>query len=430
MKQKLYKPKRRITQALFSLIIILIPFFNIVRLDVTTKRFYFFNSVLWVEEFYFLFLFLMLFTWLILTFSMIYGRVWCGWMCPQMTWVDLTGWLRRLVRKWLKIKKKKPKLSIRIMENGIVSIFTAVISLLVGFNLVSYFVDPYRMIEQLQGGTLGPVVSGFIVGIALLVFADLIFLREVFCNKACPYAMLQMVITDNKTQLVRYHIERDYECIKCNACVRACTMGIDIRQSPHQTECTHCGDCVDACTEVLGRLKPPLPSLITFSWGEEAQAKDNKKLNFFQRIGLFDIKRWVLVTFAFIFFTVLIVLSQVRQPFAVTVGGDRSTLYQTGSTGEIINNYTLKITNRGIEEENLKVICPDNMQCQSKDDLASVILAVGEDRSIRLAISHSGSTLHPGPNKLELKVRSLIDPQREVVQEIVFFMPEKIEGFE
>ena len=315
MKEKIYKPKRRITQILFSLIILLIPFFNIIRLDVSTKRFYFFNTVLWVDEFYFLFLFLMLFTWLILTFSMIYGRVWCGWMCPQMTWVDLTVWFRRKVRKWFKLNKKKPTLSTRIVETGTVSIFTAVLSTLVGFNLVSYFVDPYRMISQIQGGMLGPVTTGFIIGIALLVFADLMFLREVFCNKACPYAMLQMVITDSKTQLVRYHTERDKECIKCNACVKACTMGIDIRQSPHQTECTHCGDCVDACTLVLSRLKPPLSSLITFSWGEGAQVKDKTKLNFFQRFGLFDIKRWVLVTFTFIFFAVLIVLSQVRQPF-------------------------------------------------------------------------------------------------------------------
>jgi len=422
MNIKLYKPTRRIIQALSTIVIVLIPFLNIIRIDVPTQRFYFFNTVLWVEEFYFIFLFLMLFIWIILTFSMIYGRVWCGWMCPQMVLVELSTWVNTKLEKFFKVRKKDTSVAKRISVMSIYYIYVIAHSLLIGFNLVAYFVDPYNMLADIASASMGPVTAGFIIGIAILVVIDLGFWREKFCTKACPYGMIQMVITDDNTQIVRYQTEREADCIKCNACVKTCVMGIDIRKSPYQTECTHCGDCVDACTIVLSKLKQPKPTLINFSWGE---GKTEKTGNFFHRIGLFDVKRWVLITFSLLFMGVIILMSQIRQPIDVSLLGDRSTLYRTGEQNEIINDYILKITNRGIENDEIDILFPQSLTSDSKEEIHPINLEVGETKRIRLSLVHSDSTLHPGPNRLHIQFKSQKNTDVQIDQEVVFFMPER-----
>ncbi len=418
-----YRSKRRFTQVLSTLVIVILPFLNIIRIDIPTLRFYFLNTVLWVDEFYFLFLFLMFLVWIILTFSMLYGRVWCGWMCPQMTLIELTLWLRSKLCHVLKLDPKDTSAINRTVITIATACITGILALFIGFNLVSYFNDPYRMIADILSGHISPIVLGCIVGIGILVFIDLMFWREKFCAKACPYAMLQMVITDDNTQIVRYHTERDHECIQCKACVSTCIMGIDIRKSPYQTECTHCGDCVDACATVLSRLKNPLPSLISFTWGE---SQKDTQTTIFHTLGLFDVKRWMLVSFALIFFCVLITLSQIRQPLAASIAGDRLTLYRTSDAGEIINDYTLKITNRSIEQDVVNIVCPENLTCTSKEEIQPVALDIGETRNIKLSIYSKADNLHPGPNTLKLRLQSVNHNTRKIEQEIVFFMPERI----
>jgi len=418
---KSYRTTRRITQALTTLVVIVLPFLKIVRFDIPTVRVYFVNSVLWAEEFYFLFLCLMLFAWLILTLSMLYGRVWCGWMCPQMALIEFTLWLRTKLRRVLKFNPQTSSTITRTMLTAATTLLTALLALFLGFVIVAYFVDPYRMLADISHASLHPVTVMGIVGVGLFFFIDLTFWREKLCSRACPYGMLQMVITDDKTQILRYHTERDPECGQCNACVSACVMGIDIRKSPYQTECIHCGDCVDACARMLSRVKPPALSLISFSWGEGQTVKQS---NIFHKLGLFDMKRWALVSLTLIFFGVLLTLSYIRQPLDVSISGDRFTLYRPSDAGEIINDYTAKITNRGIEQDVVNIMCPDTVQCASKD-VQSISLEGGETKEIKFSMSSTENNLHPGPNKLQLRLQSANNDKRKIAQEIIFFMPER-----
>jgi len=420
-KIKLYKKKRRLIQSVFTLLIILIPFFNIIRMDIPTLRFYFFNTVLWVEEFYFLFLFLMLFTWLVLTFSMIYGRVWSGWMCPQMTIIEFTGWMRSIVRKVLKIKSEK-SFKKKYIETILISFFTFILSLLIGFNLVSYFVDPFQILNQILSGTLELIILAAIFCIAFIIFIDMILIREKFCKKACPYAMFQMVMTDKKTQIVRFDTNRKEECFDCKKCVSVCKMGIDIRESPYQTECIHCGDCIDACNIIFSNLPTPKKGLISFFWGEKK--KSTVKKNFLSKIGLFDFKRWALITIAFIFFILLIILSQVRDQISVSISGDRSTLYIKGDKNEIINKYIVKITNRSIKKKSIDLICPEQIKYKTKKIKFPIGFNSGETKKIYLSLSHMSQKLKPGPNKILLKFISK-DKKNISKKIIVFFMPEE-----
>ncbi|MBX2990707.1 MAG: 4Fe-4S binding protein [Bacteroidetes bacterium] len=420
-----YRSQRRLVQTISTLLIVVLPFFNIMRLDVPTLRFYFFNSVLWVDEFYLLFLVIMLVLWVIVIFSMLYGRVWCGWTCPQTVLNELYAWFEKRAKRWLRVPKTGAKLWRRVAAFSLVTLATAVISLVIGFNLVAYFVDPYRMLREAAAFSLGPITTGIIISIGLFMFVDVMFWRAKFCTKACPYGMLQAVFTDSKTQIVRYHTERNDECIECKACVRDCMMGIDIRTSPYQTECIHCGDCVDSCTTILSRLKKPLPSLISFSWGE----KEMQKVTWYQKLGLVDAKRWAILGLTAVYAIVLVVVIQLRQPLSLTASGDRATLYHIADDGRIYNEYTLKISNRSMEDGWFTIACAGGETpeggCSISVEQNPIFLHSREVKALKIAIYTKGDHFRPGPNRVELIAFNRDNAAVRTTTEAVFFMPEQ-----
>lgn len=416
-----YNSKRRIIQFFSTILIVILPFFNVLRLDIPTLRFYFFNSVLWVDEFYLLFLVLMLILFVIVIFSTIYGRVWCGWMCPQTALSELVYWFEGKTKRWMKVPKTGGSMERRIGAVTILSLGTLIVSFIISFNLISYFVDPYGMIRDIYHGALGPVTTGIFIGIAVLMFVDVMFWREKFCSKACPYGMMQIVITDSRTQIVRYQTERRDECIECKACVRDCMMGIDIRKSPYQTECIHCGVCVDSCATILARLKKP--TLITFSWGEQHTGN-----RWFEKLGIVDAKRWIIAAALIIYAAALAFVIHSRQPLSLTASGDRSTLFRQDTSGIIYNDYVVKISNRSMNDGIFKIHCAtvqtSSNECTLQIKENPVGLKSREVKTLSMIIGTTGTTLHPGPNKLSLEAVNIADTMVKTETEIVFFMPE------
>jgi cytochrome c oxidase accessory protein FixG len=345
-----YHRKRRLVEALSTVAIIVMPFLNIFRLDIPTLRFYFFNSVLWLDEFYLLFLALMLLLWVIVMFAMLYGRVWCGWMCPQTVVSELVRWWEVKTRRLFRVPRSGGAYWRRGASFALVAGGTGAVSLFIGFNLVAFFVDPVSMIRDIAAGTLGVVTGGVIAGIAALVLIDGLYWREKFCAKACPYGMMQMLVTDGRTQIVQYRTEQDGECIECKACLRVCSMGIDIRESPYQSECIQCGECVDACAQILARMDKP--TLIGFSWGTH-----EKSGGLAARLGFVDAKRWIMLALTLAYTVVLVFLVSIRQPLSLSVSGDRSTLFRKGEDGRIYNDYSLKVSNRSLSDGAFSLQC-------------------------------------------------------------------------
>jgi cytochrome c oxidase accessory protein FixG len=356
-------------------------------------------------------------------------------MCPQTVLDELYFWVDKKTKRWLKIPPKLQNMNSRLLWRRVVyiSVITgaaALISLFIGFNLVAYFVDPYRMIAEIAAFALGPITTACILITATIMFVDILFWREKFCSKACPYGMLQAVFTDSKTQIVRYQTERTDECIDCQACVRDCMMGIDIRTSPYQTECIHCGDCVDSCTAILSRLRKPLPTLITFSWGLRPRRGENEapKITWYQKLGFVDAKRWIVLGLTAAYAVVLVVVIQLRQPLSLTASGDRSTLYHVADDGRIYNEYALKISNRSMNDGWFTVLCNADWHssnlCYIKLDENPVFLRSREVRDMKMAIYTTGEQFHPGPNRIELTAVNKDKEDIRTKTEIVFFMPE------
>ena len=251
---------RRIAGAAQALVALGLPFLSVggesaLRLDVPAGRLHAFGAAFAIDEAFVVLAATLLLTAGFLLVTLVLGRVWCGWACPQTVLGDLTRWV-------MPERRARPRPARRPL--GFLAV--AVVSAVVAADLVWYFVPPGEFFRRLAAGALGPWVAGSWGALFSVLFLDLAFLRATFCATACPYAKLQGVLFDRSTLVVAYDARRDADCVDCGACVRVCPTGIDIREGL-QMECIACAECIDACTPIMAKLRRA-PDLVGYFPGE------------------------------------------------------------------------------------------------------------------------------------------------------------------
>ncbi len=188
-----------------------------------------------IEEFFLVGLLVLGLIFLFMLVALTLGRVWCGWGCPQTALSDLAEWL---------------------MNHPAFSPFRPLlyplVSLWVGCTVVWYFIPPAEFIRRLHEGRLGGWATGTVVTITCLTLINLTLVRRLFCRECCPYGRFQTVLSDKGTLTLQAHPAHLHRCLECQACLRACPTGIDIRQGL-QIECISCARCLDACRQVMAR---------------------------------------------------------------------------------------------------------------------------------------------------------------------------------
>jgi cytochrome c oxidase accessory protein FixG len=231
------------------------------------------------------------------------GRVFCGWICPQtifrVIYRDLIETKLLKLRKRIKNKQQEPDMS--LTENKIKKVIAILIwtalSLLASANLLWYFVPPEDFFSYLANPSDHMILVGTLLISALFLIYDIVFLQEDYCIYVCPYSRIQSVLYDEHTVMALYNTNRGghiyneakekiftkqkdlqafephAECTACESCVTVCPTHIDIRKGL-QLECINCLECVDACTVVMGKLGKP--SLVTWSSNYETIEKKGK----------------------------------------------------------------------------------------------------------------------------------------------------------
>lgn len=322
------------------LVFLALPFLDVIRADIPRQRFYFFGNELWINEFAIIFFAMMFLMFLVIASSVLYGRVYCGYMCPQMIFSEASVAVERWINRWAS-RKSIGRKSARVLFYAVI----AVASVFLAFIFIAYFVEPRDLLRRLASLDIHTAAGISGAAVTILTFLDFSLVRQKFCTTVCPYGYLQGMLGDGNTLLVHYR-DDTHECIECKKCVRICPMGIDIRESPFQIECIHCGECIDACDEILARLHKP--GLIHYTWGEKGERlNDPSPRPWYRRIGLRDAKRVVVLLVLACYATALSVAFAMRHAVLVQISPIRATLYRVDSTGRVFNRFRYSVSNRG-----------------------------------------------------------------------------------
>ena len=324
---------------------------------------------------------------LFLLVTMAFGRAWCGWGCPQTTLVDLVEWSARR----LGIKVAAGRLTATVPQGLLLHVVCLGIALLVGINLVWYFVPPHDFFPHLAAGTLHWAAWVFIAAASAAVYLDLAFLRRLVCREFCPYGRFQTVLVDAGTLTLSFHPDEAARCIRCGACVRACPTGIDIRRGD-QIECINCGRCLDACRKVMaGRGQP---GIIRYTFGLEGRG-GRALLN----------PRTALVTVALLAIVAVLATATVqRAPLTLKAARSATLLPRIVEGGGVVNFFTVYLHNRSDREQTVRFAIGGGLpDVQWRGPAERQQLGAGEHRRIDFGLVTAAGNLGK-PQPVELAV--------------------------
>jgi cytochrome c oxidase accessory protein FixG len=361
-------------------------------LNVLDRKFVVLGQVFWPQDFVLLAITLLTFFVFIILFTVVFGRVWCGWMCPQTLFMEMVfrkiEYLiegdapaqRRLNKEPLNFKKASKK----ILKHFI---FIA-ISLLISHTVMAYLVGVERTVEIVSHSPSDNLAGFF----GLIAFTGVFYgvyakFREQACTVVCPYGRLQGVLLGKESIVVAYdwlrgeprghrkkeQAETKGDCVDCKLCVHVCPTGIDIRNGT-QLDCVNCTACIDACDEVMVKVGKSTGLIRYASYNS---IKDGIQKLITPRVIGYTIILLVLVG-------VLGFTLATRSAVETTVLKVPGTLYQRTPDGYVTNLYNVEFVNKTFDKISLeaKIESPISAELVKVDGKPIVIAPEGLLKSV------------------------------------------------
>lgn len=333
--------------------------------NIFERKFIIFGAVFWPQDTYLLIFLLLIFFVFIILFTVVFGRVWCGWACPQTLFMEMV--FRKIEyliegdanqqralneQSWNQEKITKKTIKITIF---------AIISLLIGHLVMAYLIG----IDQVMTIVSSPPTENMAGFVGLLAFSGIFmfvftWFREQACLVVCPYGRLQGVMLDNNSINVMYDYVRGEprapmrkneadnidkgDCVDCNLCVQVCPTGIDIRNGI-QMECVNCTACIDACDEVMVKVDRPT-GLIRY-------ASENSIKQGFQKLLTGRVKSYIVVLVLLI--AVFVSLIATRDDISATITRFPGMTYQEREDGMVTNLYQITLINKTFEPQEVEL---------------------------------------------------------------------------
>jgi cytochrome c oxidase accessory protein FixG len=341
-------------------------------IDMPNRRGYFFAIEIWPQEIYYLTGLLILGALALFLVTSLFGRVWCGFTCPQTVWTDLFMWSERLIEgdRGARMKLDRQPLSwrkawLKTAKHGV----WLMIALATGGAWIMYFKDAPTAFREIFTGQAATTAYFFIALFTATTYLLAGWGREQVCTFMCPWPRIQAAMVDEHSLTVTYRdwrgeprgkLAKDAswegrgDCIDCRACVQVCPTGVDIRDGL-QLECIGCGLCIDACDDIMRKVGRPT-GLIAF---DTPASRDPAHREHRFRAHLLR-PRTIVYALIFVLASALLVTTLLnRSRISVNVLRDRAPLFVRLSDGAIRNGYTLKIENRNPEAHDFLVSAPD-----------------------------------------------------------------------
>ena len=294
----------------------------------------------------------------IILFTAVYGRLFCGWICPQTVFMEMVF---RKIEYWIegdaprqRMLNKAPWTGRKIYKKlSKHSIFFG-LSFLISNIFLAYIIGSDELLIIITDSP-SKHLSGLI---AILIFSGIFYwiyarFREQVCIIVCPYGRLQSVLLDTNSIVVAYDFVRgeprtkfkkseertEGDCIDCHFCVDVCPTGIDIRNGT-QLECINCTSCIDACNDVMDRVDLPR-NLIRY---DSLQGiKEKRKRKFTPRIVIYSVLLFILLT------TFTLLLAN-RSDIEASVLRTPGLIYQEQPDNKLSNLYNIKLVNKTFDE--------------------------------------------------------------------------------
>ncbi|QYA25255.1 cytochrome c oxidase accessory protein CcoG [Gramella sp. MT6] len=373
----LYKYRKWVSYILLA-ILFSAPFIKIngnqfLMFNVLERRFHIFGKIFWPQDFYLFVLMMLIGVVFVVLFTVAFGRIFCGWICPQTIFMEMVF---RRIEYWIEGDRgkqirldKQPWNGEKIRKKGLKWFVFFVISFLIANVFLAYLIGSDRLLLYIQDGPLAHLSTL----ISLLIFTGVFYFvfawfREQVCIIACPYGRLQGVLLDTKSIVVAYDHKRGEkekgrakfrknedredtgkgDCIDCFQCVQVCPTGIDIRNGT-QLECVNCTACIDACNNMMDAVDLPR-GLIRYASEENIEKK--AKFRFTPRLKGYASVLFILVS-------VLTGMLFLRSDIEANILRLPGQLYEHKENNMISNVYTYKLINKtsiGYEDVQFRLI--------------------------------------------------------------------------
>lgn len=350
---------RKIIAIFYLAVFFIMPFVKVndlpfMMVNVLKGKFILFSKIFWPQDFFIFAIGMISFIIFIIIFTIAFGRLFCGWVCPQTIFMEFVfrpiEWLIEGSPSQQKKLNESDDSTSKYLKKALKHFLFFAISFVIAHTFLSYILgvdEIIKIIKEPVSEHLG-LLGGLLIftGFFYAVFA---FVRDIVCTTICPYGRLQGVMTDTNTMSISYDYQRGEprelfkknqerqagDCISCNKCVHVCPIGIDIRNGP-QMECVGCTACIDACNSVMDLMHWDL-GLIRYA--SENEISTGNKFVITTRIKAYIVLLVVLIG-------VMSAMIFTRRTIDAYVSKASGQLYQTMPNGNISNLFEAKIINK------------------------------------------------------------------------------------
>ncbi len=414
-----------------------------VLFDLSTRRFYIFNLVLYPQDLFYLTGLLVISAYGLFLFTAVAGRLWCGYACPQSVYTEIFMWFERKIEgdraKRMKLDKS-PWSADKLMRKVAKQVVWISFALWTGFTFVGYFTPIHTLVAEVTTLGMGPWELFWVFFYGFATYGNAGYMREQVCKYMCPYARFQSAMFDRDTLIISYDAKRGEprgsrsrkadakamgqgDCIDCTLCVQVCPTGIDIRNGL-QYECIGCAACIDVCDTVMDKMGAPR-GLIRYAtlnamdqgWGRKEMVARVMR----PRVMLYAaVLLAVVIGFLYSLYH--------RPPFRVDIVRDRGALARVVDEGYVENVYRIQLMNasESVQKYRVGVEALSRASVQGGEEL---VLGPAEARWVPVAVrvppetaANMGTGMHPISILVE-QLRQGDHPQVDVREKTTFMVP-------